>query len=40
MGLRPTKTNEDAFGHLNGINGLDRVFNGAVFPIFSQYLAP
>ena len=28
MDLRPTKAAEDAFGHLNGINGLDRVSNG------------
>ena len=29
MGLRPIKRNEDAVGRSSGINGLDRVFNGA-----------
>jgi hypothetical protein len=29
MGLRPSKSNEDAAGRSRGINNLDRVFNGA-----------
>jgi len=30
MGLRPTKSDEDAPGRSSRINNLDRVFNGAV----------
>jgi hypothetical protein len=29
MGLRPTKSNENASGRARRINDLDRVFNGA-----------
>jgi hypothetical protein len=34
MGLRPSKVDEDAKGRSNGINNLDRVFNGVVYPNF------
>jgi hypothetical protein len=33
MGLRPTKSYEDAAGRSRGINYLDGVFNGAFAPV-------
>jgi hypothetical protein len=38
MGLRPIKRNEDAVGRSSGINGLDRVFNGAALQDFCHGL--